>query len=45
MKEIRDARKTFLKEFLNGHDAVANMNNPMQCMMKAIAVVSVFKGM
>lgn len=36
MKKIRDARKTFLKEFLNGHDAVANMNNPMQCMMKAI---------
>jgi NAD(P)H-flavin reductase len=36
MKEIRDARKTFLKEYLNGHDAVANINSPMQCMMKAV---------
>lgn len=36
MKGIRDARKTFLKEYLNGHDAVANINSPMQCMMKAV---------
>lgn len=36
MQGIRDARKTFLKEYLNGHEAVANINSPMQCMMKAV---------
>lgn len=36
MKEIREARRTFLKEYLNGHDAVANVNSPMQCMMKEV---------
>jgi NADPH-dependent glutamate synthase beta subunit-like oxidoreductase/NAD(P)H-flavin reductase len=36
MEAIRDARKTFLKDYLSGHEAVANVNSPMQCMMKAV---------
>ncbi len=36
MKSVKEARKTFLKEYLPGHDAIANVNSPMQCMMKEV---------
>jgi len=36
MKSVKEARKTFLKGYLNGHDAIASVNSPMQCMMKEV---------